>query len=221
MKYIAYVRERFSKEDFPVFSILDVKSALKERKVSEQYIRLMLHNLKNNGEIKTVTRGIYTFHDDISVVGFAFQPFYYGLECALSIRGISEQGANIVVMTARNMRTGSRTFGGRNYRIQRLNKEMMLGFDLIKYGNFWVPVSDPEKTIIDMLYFKDHISEELWKGLAGGIDIGKLKRYLKNYKSGFGRDVLALVLKRIKNNEGLTKRWASTRKGLLVLHPKI
>jgi predicted transcriptional regulator of viral defense system len=200
MKSIAYVRERFSKDDFPVFCISDVKSALKGQGISEGYVRLMLHNLKERGEIKTITKGIYSFHDDIAIVGFAFQPFYYGLECALSIRGISEQGTNIVVMTPRNVRAGMRNFGGRNYRVQRLDKRMMFGFDLMKYGNFWVPVSDLEKTIIDMLYFRDYISEELWKELIARINLNKLKLYLTNYNIEFGKEVLLLVSKQTKNH---------------------
>lgn len=202
MKYINYVRERFSKDDFPAFSVADVKSALKNRSVSDQYVRLMLHNLKSKGVIKPITRGIYTFQDDIAVVGFAFQPFYYGLECALSIRGISEQGTNVAVMTPRNVRAGMRAFEGRNYRIKRVDNELMFGFDLIRYGKFWVPVSDVEKTVIDMLYFKDHIRDELWSALASRIELDRLKEYLKRYDYTFSKNALAVVLEHARKRDG-------------------
>ena len=61
MKYIAYVRKRFSESDFPVFTIADVKTALKGTAVSYEYVRLLLHNLKRKGEIKAITRGYTPF----------------------------------------------------------------------------------------------------------------------------------------------------------------
>jgi hypothetical protein len=199
MKYIRYVRERFSKPDFPAFSISDLKLFLKSKHISNDYLHLMVHNLMYNKELKRITGGIYTFHNDAIVVGFAFKPFYYGLENALSMRGLSDQGANYTVMTSRNVRAGIRNFQGRNYRIQKIKKEFMFGYGLINYGNFWVPVSDVEKTVIDMIYFDDHIRKELWPSILSSLNLKGLKEYLKAYKPAFRDKVM-------ENIEGMRKK---------------
>jgi hypothetical protein len=193
MKYIKRLRERFGRPDFPVFKVSDVKIAFRKEGISSGYIHLMLHNLLKGNEVTRITRSEYTFHSDAAVVGFAFEPFYYGLENALSIMRISEQGTNFIVLTVRNVRAGVRSFKGRNYRIQRIQKQHMFGYRLFKYGEFWIPVSDLEKTIIDMIYFKDHIRKELWPVLLKRLDKRKIEKYLENYRLGFKKKVKSLI----------------------------
>jgi predicted transcriptional regulator of viral defense system len=193
MKYMDSVVNIFDRDAYPVFSINDVKTVLKQKQIGTGYLHLMLHNMLLKKRIARITRGMYTFHDDAVVAGFAFAPFYYGLESALWLIGISGQGTNYVVMTSRNVRTGTRSFKGRNYRINRVKGNQMFGYGLLKYGKFWIPVSDLEKTIIDMLYFNNHIDEELWPDILRRLEMKKLKEYLKGYKPEFRNRVLELV----------------------------
>lgn len=147
---------------------------LKGEGVSGPYLDILTHNMVKRVEIKRVTRGIYTFNDESAVVGFAFQPFYYSMENALSLRGMSEQATNFVVMTTRNARTGVRLFEDRNYRVQHINKRHFFGYGLMRYGEYWLPVSDIEKTIIDLVYLGDHVSNEAIK--RSGHSIGRWKK---------------------------------------------
>ncbi len=195
MKYARYIKEHFSKPDFPVFRISDIKIQFQNAHISEGYIYLMLHNLVKRGEAIRITRSIYTLHKDSVVVGFAFAPFYYGLENALSIRGISNQGTNFIVVTPRNVRTGIRTFKGRNYRVQRIQKQHMFGYETIKYGEFWIQVSDVEKSLIDILYFQKGIRDELLNEIIPKINRNKLKNYLKRYGKSFSKRVMAIYEK--------------------------
>ncbi len=207
MKYINYVRNTFGANNFPVFTVTDLKVALGAMGISKDYLRLLIHNLLHKGEIKRITKGVYTAHDDATVVGFAYGSFYYGLENALSIRGFSDQSTNFVVLTPRNVRQGIRNFDGRNYLVKRLDSSFFFGYDLIRYGNFWVPVSDLEKTVIDMVYFDDFISPESWEIIKPKLDVKKLTLYLKKYDSKFRKKVLeevrnhnALVIPRVKTH---------------------
>ncbi len=202
MKYMDFVRQTFNSADFPIFSIRDLKIGLSERKISTKYLYTLVHGLLRKKEIIRITRGIYTFHDDAFVVGFAFEPFYYGLECALSLRDLSTQGANPIVITARKVRVGVRTFKNRNYRIRKINGNLFFGYELLKYGKFWIPVSDVEKTAIDLVYFGYGIREELLEGIHKNIDIGKLNRYLKKYDIRFRRRVFAEL--RIKETRSVS-----------------
>ena len=170
MKYAKMFESTFKRVDYPVFTFRDAKLALERKGITGSYLRLMLHKHYASGRIKRITKGVYTFHDDAIVVGFAFQPFYYGLESALSILGVSTQASNNIVMTTRNVRAGIRSFQGRNYRIIRIESRLLFGFSTIKVGDFWVPISDLEKTVIDMLYFKVPIREELYPEISKKLD---------------------------------------------------
>lgn len=195
-------RERFNKPDFPVFSISDVKIAFKGKRISAAYVHLMLHNLVDSSQLTRITRGFYTFHKDAAVVGFAFAPFYYGLENALSIMGLSEQGTNFIIMSSRNVRTGVRSFQGRNYRIQHVQNKHMFGYRIMKYDGFWIPVSDAEKTLIDMVYFNDHIRNEVLMGLLDRIDRKRLTHYLESYNVAFKKRIFSMLDKPINSMIG-------------------
>jgi len=190
MKYIDYVRQKLSTDAFPVFSISDLRIALKDKGISNDYLYILIHTLLKKKEIIRITKGVYTFHDDAAVVGFAFKPFYYGLENALAIRGISGQGMNFTIITSRSVRVGNRNFNGRNYSISRIDKRLLFGYDLVKYSRFWLPVSDIEKSAIDMVYFRYVIRDELLDGIRENIDKKKLNKYLEYYKPDFKLRVL-------------------------------
>ena len=189
MKYIKEIRERFSSPDFPIFRAREFRTM----NVGKKYSKRLTHMLLSRSEITRITRGVYTFHNNSNVVGFAFAPFYYGLEDALRIRGLSEQGTNPLVVTSRNVRQGTRQFKGSNYRIYKIDKRFFFGYDLIRIGDFWVPVSDVEKTVIDMIHFNGGIRDELWPGILKVLKMKKLREYLKRYKPGFRKRVVGVV----------------------------
>ena len=55
---------------------------------SEEYSRLLLHNLVKSMRLVRIKKGFYTFSRDENVIGVAFRPFYYGMEYALALRKI-------------------------------------------------------------------------------------------------------------------------------------
>lgn len=185
MKYNEIFENTFASVDYPIFTFRDAELALKKKGITGSYLRLMVHKYYASGRIKRITKGVYTFHEDVIVAGFAFRPFYYGLESALSMLGVSLQASNNIVMTTRNVRTGVRSFQGRNYIIIRIKSQLLFGFSTIKVGSFWVPVSDLEKTVIDMLYLKVPIREELYPAIAKRLDKRKFEEYLKRFDKSF------------------------------------
>jgi len=177
MKYIGIVKENFKKQ--PVFSIKDLRVVLAKKGIGRAYSNLLVHNFLLKGELKKIAKGVYSFQNDVMVAGFAFSPFYYGLQEALSLRNLWEQETNPVIITPKKPRTGVRKIMGFNVLVRHINRKMFFGFDLIKYYDFWVPVSDPEKTLIDFIYFKEHLPKNALKELKAKIDKKKLKQYLK------------------------------------------
>lgn len=174
MKYSGLLAETFSGQ--PSFSIGDAKRLLPG--ISGGYLDVLLHNLAKMGKIHRISRGFYSFHDDLQVVGFAFRPFYYGLQDAMSLLDIWEQETNPVVITPRKVVSGLRHFEGSNYVVHRIGRKMFFGHELMKYGEMWIPVSDAEKTFIDMVYFGQNIPKDMLTTFKRRIDKEKFSSYL-------------------------------------------
>ncbi len=181
MKYMEFVRKNFNDAKFPVFSLTDLRVSLGLNGMRPAYLKRMVNYLMKKGEIRRITKGVYTFHDDITVAGFGFRPFYYGLENALTIRKLWEQNTNPVVITCRNVRTGTRKFGNGNYLINHISKEFFFGYEFIRYYDYWIPVSDYEKTLIDLVYFGHYIRDDVLLLLRKHIANSKLEGYLAPY----------------------------------------
>ena len=193
MKYMKSFKEKF--RDYPVFTIKDARLFFEKSGATKQYVYTTIHNLLKSEEIKKITRGIYTFHEDVTVVGFAFSPFYYGLQDALSWRNIWEQEVNPIVVTPRKMRTGVRSFLGRNYLVRHIEKAMFFGIDSLKQGNSWIPVSDPEKTLIDFVYYKEPIPEPVLDELLSTIKIDILNEHLEHVSRSVANRVREILKK--------------------------
>jgi predicted transcriptional regulator of viral defense system len=177
MKYIAAVRENFAGQ--PVFSGRSLFLFLSKKGISRAYAKHLVHNLLKKKELLRVAKGFYSFQRDPAVSGFAFSPFYYGLQEALSLRNLWEQETNPVIITPKKVRPGLRRSMGANIVVHRIGRKMFFGFSMVKYYDFWLPVSDPEKTLIDFAYFKEQLPEEALCEIKKTIDKKKLRQYLK------------------------------------------
>ncbi|AKA49300.1 hypothetical protein IX51_09520 [uncultured archaeon] len=178
MRYISDFLHHFSEK--PAFSANEARLFLKRRGASEGYHKLLLEKLYSSGRIYRITRGHYTFYEEVQHVGFAFSPFYYGLEDALSLLNLWEQETNPVVITPRKVRSGIREFRGRNYVVRRIDRSMFFGYIYIKYEKFYISVSAPEKTLIDLFYFRTYIENDTYDEVFKNIDATRFKDYLEN-----------------------------------------
>ncbi|MCX6802399.1 MAG: type IV toxin-antitoxin system AbiEi family antitoxin domain-containing protein [Candidatus Diapherotrites archaeon] len=183
MKYASIVREHFSKQ--AVFSIRDLSIFLSTKGISKGYVRLFLHNLLKKGEIVRISKGIYSFEKDPVLWGFAFSPFYYGLQQALSLHGLWEQESIPVIITPRKVRTGLREICGSNILVRRIGRKMFFGFEMLPYYGQFIPVSCPEKTLLDFFYFREPLPESALKELLKKADGKKLNAFLKKYPKRF------------------------------------
>ncbi len=193
MKYIAYIREHFNDPRSPVVTMGELERVLGLKGISKGYLKRLINYMIKRKEITRIRKGVYTLHDDIMVTGFAFRPFYYGLENALTIRKLWEQGTNPVILTIENVRDGQRKFRNGNYTVQSINMKMFFGYNFVAYYDFWIPVSDCEKTLIDFLYYRDAVPKEAEENLLRAINRTKLKGYLKPYSDSFKKTVQAYI----------------------------
>ena len=190
-KYQKNVEALFKKS--PVVSFSSVARIIKNKEYSKQLIR----NLLLKEKIKRLAKGYYTIYDDPSLSVFCFKPSYLGLQNALSFHNLWEQETIPVIITTRKVRPGIRKVVGMNVLIRRIEKKYFFGFEYYQEGDFYFPYSDIEKTFIDMLYFKEKLSEEAMKNIFKKINLKKLNAYLKIYSKSIQKQVLA-SLKTIK-----------------------
>ncbi len=188
-KYLKNIMGFFEKT--PVVSTRDLKMMVGSSK--DGYIYLLVHNLIKSGRIKKIVKGFYTLYDDPVVSVFCFRPSYIGLQDALSFHGVWDQETNTVIITSRKVRTGLREFLGANAVVRNIKPKYMFGFELVKYDNLHVPVSDLEKTLIDFEYFGEHLDNDTLRTIKRKIDIRTVNEYLKHYPKGFGHRVLKML----------------------------
>jgi len=167
------------------FSARDVELLADDR----GYALLMLHNLAARGELNRITRGWYSIHRDPVVSVFAMRPAYVGLQEALSLRNLWEQETNVVIVTCGKAKPGVRKVMGESVIVHRIAPQYFFGFDYLPYGEFYVPVSDPEKTLLDLVYFGEDPGKDVLRDVARGADAKVMTRYLRRYPSAFATRV--------------------------------
>ncbi len=173
----------------PVFRVRDIELLVGNR----NYAHLILHKLTKKGEIKRVIKGWYSLYDDPIISVFCFKPAYVGLQEALSLHNLWEQETNVVIITTKKVRVGIREIFGNNVILRTIEPKYFFGFDLIKYENFFVPISDIEKTLIDFVYFKESLTRETIREIIKLMNKKKLIEYLKKYPSKFRQKVRKLA----------------------------
>ena len=191
MKYMKEFIEHFSSK--PAFSSIEARNFLSFRAGPVGYHKTVISNLIESGRLHRITRGHYTFYEEVQFTGFAFMPFYYGLQDALSLRNLWEQETNPVIITPRKVRSGLRNFEGRNYVVRWIDRSMFFGFSLIQYGDFFIPVADPEKILIDMIYYREFLPEETKRAILESIDRALLGEYVSRLTATMEKRVMSAI----------------------------
>jgi len=191
MKYKKQLYDNFKKSK--VFSLRDVRILFNNKNISKDYSKNLMSNLIKEKKIHKITNGKYTFQEEIMCIGFAFSPFYYGLQEALSLHNLHEQETNAIIITTNKIKPGIREIMDTNVYLRRIDKKYFFGYDFIKYYDIEIPVSDIEKTLIDLVYYKESISKDVILEIKKKIDLIKLNKYLEKYPITIKNKVLDLI----------------------------
>jgi predicted transcriptional regulator of viral defense system len=197
--YLKKIEALFEKS--PVVDFKSINRIIKEKGKSN-YAKLLISNMIKRGKIKKIGKGFYTKFDDISLSVFCYKPACLGLQSALSHHNLWEQETIPVIITTRKVRRGIRKIDKNNILIRNISKKYSFGFEYSKEENkniedrsFYIPYSDIEKTFIDMIFFRQKISEETLKNIKLEINKKKLQEYLKVYPVFFRKKVFSVFLK--------------------------
>ncbi len=187
MKHAKKVREYLKRT--PVASVSSISKIVGNR----DYAYVLLNHLVKKGEAFRITRGYYSAIDDPTLLVFCMKPSYLGLEDALSFHELWEQETIPIIVTCRKVRQGIRKVFGCNVLVKRISPKYFFGYEYVKYEGFLVPVSDVEKTLIDLVYFGRGIDEELARSFKERVDKKKLASYLKKYPEKVRRKVKSVI----------------------------
>ena len=176
MKYVHEFLKHFSK--VPAFSAKDAEQFLIYIGSGKKYPKRFIQNMRAGNRIFKLAKGMYTTLNNSEVIGFAFSPFYYGLTYALSYYNVWEERANPVIVTTKTVRSGMRKAMGTNISVFRIPKTMFFGYNMVKGEAVYYPISDLEKTFIDLVYFGISLREDTLNRLVARLDRKKLREYL-------------------------------------------
>ena len=190
-KYKPDVEQLFRKS--PLVSYNSIVRTVKSKSGGTTYAKRMINYMTKKGLIKRITKGYYTSSEDISLAVLCFQPAYLGLQDALSSHNLWEQESIPIIVTPRNVRSGIRKILDRNVLIRKIGKKYFFGMGYHQQGNISLPYSDIEKTFIDMIYFKEHLSDEAIRNIKQKLNRKKLDSYLKRYPPRFRKKALKLA----------------------------
>ncbi len=160
-----------------VFTNRDVRVLTED----DDYADLFLHNLVKNGQTYRLTRGCYSWVEDPFLSVFCFKPAYLGLEFALSYYEVWDQETNPAIITYRRIRAGTREVLGTNVNLYRIKFDYFFGVDYLSHDEFYLPISNIEKTILDLIYFNRVPDKEVWSRLLKRADRKRLDSYIKKY----------------------------------------
>lgn len=180
-------------KSWPTFRIEDAFLFLRKRhRLSKKTLQVTLSRMAKSARLYRVSKGVFSFTKSAEVAGFAYAPFYYGGLSALMIRDLIDDQVRMEVMTTRAVRRNSSTaFGEIEILLHHLSREHYFGFDEVVYGNYAVPVSNPEKTLIDLFHYKIRLPLQEYGRLLRAVDAKKLDRYLRAYGSRTSTAVLS------------------------------
>ena len=175
----------FSFEDLCVFYPREKRSNLR------QY----LSRWKKQGWIQSLKKGLYelTYPEGRSVPDFymankIYAPSYISLETALSYYSIiPEVSMAVVSVTSKITRRFKNAHGLFIYRTVR--SEAFRGYIIEKHTGFDVFIAEPEKALVDYLYFKtlrggtfDREAERIDQKRVGKLNKKKLESYAEIYQ---------------------------------------
>jgi predicted transcriptional regulator of viral defense system len=178
-------------KDFLVFSTGDIK------KIDSNFHSQQLSGWQKKGFLTKIINGHYIFSDTpldenalFLIANTLYEPSYVSLEMALSYYGLIPESVygvtSVSSRTTRKFVTDIATF---SYR--KMKPELFFGFTLIPLQNRMFKIAEPEKAILDFLFFRPDVSSpgavlELRVNrdiFLERVDIKKLKDFSDRFKS--------------------------------------
>lgn len=193
MKYIDLYK-KLQDNRLYLFSTQDLFCLFPE--VKKEILRQQIHYWKKHNWLRVLKNGLYeTVYPqeknipDLFLANKLYSPSYVSLETALSIYNIiPEIAMGVTSITTKSTREFKNYHGFFKYR--SVKTAVFVGYRIIEENKFKIKIAEPEKALVDYIYFKlydgyeIHIEEERF-------DLSVLKKLKKtkvyNYASNFNK----------------------------------
>jgi hypothetical protein len=122
----------------------------------------------------------------------------------MTCREIWSQLTHVCVITTKNVKRNKvKLFNDSDFwaDVHHVPPKYFFGFSTVLYNNREIPVSDPEKTLIDFVYFRIKISPDDYILLCKKVDKQKLSSYLLPYDAKTSKTVVNIYEKYSKSEE--------------------
>ena len=175
-----------------IFSLGDLLSFYPDQKMPA--LKKLLYTWKKNGWICSLKKGLYELTypgdfgiPDMHIANKLYGPSYVSLETALSkFSIIPEVSMAVTSVTTKPTRRFKNKHGLFLYRTIR--RQAFCGYYVERQGSFDILIAEPEKALVDYLYFKtyrkqkfDLKEERLDKAAISKLDKKRLKKYAQFY----------------------------------------
>jgi len=180
------------KNSYYIFSRGDVLSFYPE--ADEGNLKKAIYRWKKSGRLYSLKRGLYELTyprardiPDMYIANKLYAPSYVSLETAMSYYSIiPEVSMAVTSITTKPTRKFRNKHGLFSYRT--IKSYAFTGYFVERYKNFDILIAEPEKALIDYLYFKTYHDkkfelkdERLDREALSGLKRRKLDRYAKLY----------------------------------------
>ena len=160
---------------------------------SRDQIRVYAHRLVKKGFAFRPMEGVVAFSQDPYIIATQLiEPSYISFSSALYFHGVLYQVPSTVeCITTRN--PGHLTNLGIDY--HKINPSLFFGYSRMERGRSYAFVAEPEKAILDSVYFSKDYEQMTLESLPG-LNKEKLRRYTEAFSgSHYGRKVMGWYLK--------------------------
>ncbi|MFO7844061.1 MAG: hypothetical protein R6V16_09655 [Bacteroidales bacterium] len=146
------------------------------------------------GYIIKLRNGFYSFPEYLNVPGFdlyianrIYSPSYISLHYVLNFYGIIPEGVTqITSISSLKTTRFENKFGTFTY--QKMQPNLMFGYEVKKFGKWGIKFAEPEKAIVDLFYLypfynnESEIEELRFDRDMLKLDINKLHHYVQKFK---------------------------------------
>lgn len=176
------------KKKYLIFSFNDILSFFP--KENRGNLEKRLYTWRKNGWISSVKKGLYELTypqnfviSDLYIANRLYFPSYVSLETALSVYNIiPEISMAVTSITTKPTRNFKNKHGLFIYRT--VKPVSFAGYRIFRQNNFEILIAEPEKAMIDFLYFNKRINfeeERFEKEILAKLSRKKLNYYAKLY----------------------------------------
>ncbi len=221
-------------------TIFGIKDIVNELRCSYGYAKALANNLAKKSWIIALSRGTYlivplsagvksryTEHEFV-IASHLVSPYYIAYWSALNFHGFTEQ-IPFTVFVATTKRAKSREILDFRYRFVTLSKRKFFGFTPFNIGAFKVEISDPEKTLADVLDHPEYCggiaeaAKSLWNA-RDKISMDKVLEYARKMGNTAIIKRLGYLIEslELRMDEGtLSKMRSEVSPGISVLDPNM